>query len=131
MTPDVPVTQTYRRIPSSQFEDVRQPIQELADKGVIQPSSSPYASPVMLLCDWWCQFLLHLRSGKRLPQSFNAGGGSREDSLHNTIWPVGVHTYALWTVRRSCKLPSADVVLHERLGPPDTAGILGRCVGIL
>ena len=49
VTSDVPVTQPYRRIPPSQFEDVRQHIQELADKGVIQPSSSPYASPIVIV----------------------------------------------------------------------------------
>ena len=49
VTSDVPVTQPYRRIPPSQFEDVRQHIQELADKGVIRSSSSPYASPIVIV----------------------------------------------------------------------------------
>ncbi|KAK3732142.1 hypothetical protein RRG08_026524 [Elysia crispata] len=49
VTSEVPIAQPYRRIPPSQFEDVRQHIQELADKGVNRPSSSPYASPILIL----------------------------------------------------------------------------------
>ena len=49
VTLEVPIAQPYRRIPQSQFEDVRQHIQELADKGVIRPSSSPYASPIVIV----------------------------------------------------------------------------------
>ena len=49
VTSEVPIAQPYRRIPPSQFEDVRQHIQELADKGVIRPSSSPYASPIVIV----------------------------------------------------------------------------------
>ncbi|GFN95389.1 Pol polyprotein [Plakobranchus ocellatus] len=46
---DTPIAQAYRRIPPSQFEDVRQHIQELANKGIIKPSSSPYASPIVVV----------------------------------------------------------------------------------
>ena len=49
VTSEVPIAQPYRRIPPSQFEDVRQHIQELANKGVIRPSSSPYASPIVIV----------------------------------------------------------------------------------
>ncbi|GFN82819.1 Pol polyprotein [Plakobranchus ocellatus] len=46
---DTPIAQPYRRIPPSQFEDVRQHIQELANKGTIKPSSSPYASAIVVV----------------------------------------------------------------------------------
>ncbi|XP_029902664.1 uncharacterized protein LOC115355879 [Myripristis murdjan] len=46
---DVPVSQPYRRIPPNQYKEVREHISELLKKGVIQESSSPYASPVVLV----------------------------------------------------------------------------------
>lgn len=46
---DVPVAQTFRRIPFHQLEEVKQHIQSLLDKDIIQPSSSPYASPIVLV----------------------------------------------------------------------------------
>ncbi|KAL8603295.1 hypothetical protein ACOMHN_017408 [Nucella lapillus] len=47
---DIPVTQTFRRIPHHQMEEVKNHIQELLEKDIIQPSSSPYASPIVLVC---------------------------------------------------------------------------------
>lgn len=46
---DVPVAQTFRRIPPTQLEEVRQHIQELLEKDIIQPSYSPYAAPIVLV----------------------------------------------------------------------------------
>ena len=46
---DKPVAQTYRRIPPNQYEEVRKHIQELLDKQVIRPSTSAYASPIVLV----------------------------------------------------------------------------------
>jgi len=46
---DVPVTSPYRRIPPSQLEEVRKHLQELQDKDIIQPSTSPYSSPIVLV----------------------------------------------------------------------------------
>ena len=46
---DAPVRQRYRRLPPSQYEQVRAHIQGLLDGGVIRPSTSPYASPIVLV----------------------------------------------------------------------------------
>lgn len=39
----------YRKIPPSQFQDVRQMLTEMEAAGVIRPSKSPYASPVVVV----------------------------------------------------------------------------------
>ena len=46
---DVPVAQPFRRIPPGQMEEVKLHIQDLLEKDVIQPSTSPYASPIVLV----------------------------------------------------------------------------------
>lgn len=46
---EAPVSQPYRRIPPNQYKEVREHISELLRKGVIQESSSSYASPVVLV----------------------------------------------------------------------------------
>lgn len=45
---DVPVSLRHRRIPPNLFEEVKQHLQELLKKGVIRPSQSDYASPIVL-----------------------------------------------------------------------------------
>lgn len=49
LTDDTPVAQPYRRIPPTQFEEVKEHISGLLRKGVIQESSSSYASPIVLV----------------------------------------------------------------------------------
>lgn len=44
-----PVRQRYRRLPPSQFAQVKAHVQELVEKGVARPSSSPYASPIVVV----------------------------------------------------------------------------------
>ena len=46
---NVPVNQRHRRIPPNQFQEVKQHLQELLKKGVIRPSQSDYASPIVLV----------------------------------------------------------------------------------
>lgn len=46
---DVPVRQRYRRIPPSEYEVVKEHINQLLEAQVIQESSSPYASPIVLV----------------------------------------------------------------------------------
>ncbi|PIK38997.1 hypothetical protein BSL78_24163 [Apostichopus japonicus] len=46
---DIPVKQPHRRIPPSQWEEVKEHIRKLLDNGVIRPSTSPYASPIVLV----------------------------------------------------------------------------------
>uniref|UniRef100_A0A3P9I2U1 Gypsy retrotransposon integrase-like protein 1 n=1 Tax=Oryzias latipes TaxID=8090 RepID=A0A3P9I2U1_ORYLA len=46
---ETPVSQPYRRVPPNQYKEVREHISELLKKGVIQESSSSYASPIVLV----------------------------------------------------------------------------------
>lgn len=46
---DMPVTERYRRIPPNEYQEVQQHLQELLEKGVIRPSESNYASPIVLV----------------------------------------------------------------------------------
>ena len=46
---DAPVRQRYRRIPPSEYEAVKEPINQLLSTQVIRESSSPYASPIVLV----------------------------------------------------------------------------------
>ena len=46
---DVPVKQSYRRIPPHIFNEVRDHIQGLLEANIIRPSSSPYASPIVVV----------------------------------------------------------------------------------
>ena len=46
---DVPVPQTYRRIPPSKYEAVKTHINQLLEAQVIRESSSPCASPIVLV----------------------------------------------------------------------------------
>ena len=39
----------YRRIPPSQFQEVRTHIEELKASGIIEPSQSPFASPIVIV----------------------------------------------------------------------------------
>lgn len=47
-TDDVPVSQPYRRIPPNQLMEVKAHIHKLLEQGVIKPSHSAYASPIVL-----------------------------------------------------------------------------------
>ncbi|KAL6467298.1 hypothetical protein MHYP_G00251020 [Metynnis hypsauchen] len=49
LTDDIPVSQPYRRIPPTQYREVREHISKLLKKGVIEESTSAYASPVVLV----------------------------------------------------------------------------------
>ena len=46
---DVPFKQRHRRIPPSQYDEVRRHLGEMLDCGVIRESHSPYSSPVVLV----------------------------------------------------------------------------------
>ncbi|KAL8580634.1 hypothetical protein ACOMHN_043450 [Nucella lapillus] len=46
---DVPVASTFHRIPPTQLQEVKEHIQTLLSKKIIQQSSSPYASPVVIV----------------------------------------------------------------------------------
>lgn len=46
---DVPIRQRYRRIPPSEYEAVKTHINQLLEAQVIRESSSPYASPIVLV----------------------------------------------------------------------------------
>ncbi len=66
VTDDVLVTQAYRRIPPNQFKEVREHITRLL-KEIIKESSSPYASPVVLVRKtdgslWLCIYYRKLNS---------------------------------------------------------------------
>ena len=44
-----PIRQPFRRVPPAQRQHVTKLLQEMRDKAIIQPSSSPWASPVVLV----------------------------------------------------------------------------------
>ena len=60
---DKPFKERYRRIPPHQYEEVQKHLQEMLAVGVIQRSTSPWASPVALVCkkDGSLQFCIDLR----------------------------------------------------------------------
>ena len=47
---NTPFKERYRRIPPHQYEEVRKHLQEMLDIGAICRSTSPWASPVVLVC---------------------------------------------------------------------------------
>ena len=46
---DMPVAQSYRRIPHNELSTVREHLQELLDDGIISESVSRYASPIVIV----------------------------------------------------------------------------------
>ena len=58
-----PFKERYRRIPPHQYEEVWKHLQEMLAIGAIQKSTSPWASPVVLVCkkDGSLQFCIDLR----------------------------------------------------------------------
>ena len=90
LTSDQPIRQPYRRIPPQHMREVQKLLQDLLDKGVIQRSGSPYASPTVLvrkkdgsirLCiDYRKLNAITLRDAFPLPrieETLEALGGSR------------------------------------------------------
>lgn len=49
LTDKKPIAEQYRRIPLSQFEEVKQHIRKLLKNDVIRESTSPFASPIVLV----------------------------------------------------------------------------------
>ena len=49
MMDDQPISQPYRGIPPSQFEEVKQHIRKLLDNNIIHESTSPFASPIVFV----------------------------------------------------------------------------------
>lgn len=95
-TDNIPVKVPHRRVPPHQWDEVRRHLQKLMDSQVFRESSSPYASPVVLvskhdgsmrMCvDYRAlnakmEFLLIL---KRLAQFRNGLGQSLKESLENS-----------------------------------------------
>ena len=58
-----PFKERYRRIPPHQYEEVQKHLQEMLDIGAICRSTSPWASPIVLVCkkDGNLQFCIALR----------------------------------------------------------------------
>ena len=59
LSDDKPFKERYRRIPPHQYEEVWKDLQEMLAVGAIQKSTSPWASPVVLVCKkdgslWFC-----------------------------------------------------------------------------
>ena len=63
LSDDKPFKERYRRIPPHQYEEVWKHLQEMLAVGAIQKSTSPWASPVVLVCekDGSLQFCIDLR----------------------------------------------------------------------
>ena len=60
---NIPFKERYRRIPPHQYEEVRKHLQEMLAIGPIHRSTSPWASPIVLVCkrDGSLQFCIDLR----------------------------------------------------------------------
>lgn len=87
---ETPVRQRYRRLPPSQYDQVKMHIQELVDQGVVKQSCSPYASPIVVvqkkdgsirLCVDYRQLNLRTRKDAfplpRIEESLDALAGAR------------------------------------------------------
>ena len=63
LSDDRPFKERYRRIPPHQYEEVQKHLQEMLAVGAIQKSTSPWASPMVLVCkkDGSLQFCIDLR----------------------------------------------------------------------
>ena len=63
LSDDKPFKERYRRIPPQQYEEVWKHCQEMLAVGAIRKSTSPWASPVVLVCkkDGSLQFCIDLR----------------------------------------------------------------------
>ena len=48
LTDETPIKQKYRRIPPHLFQAVKEELHKLLDNGVIQPSTSPFSSPISI-----------------------------------------------------------------------------------
>ena len=48
-TDDEPVKLPFRRLPPAQYQEVKEHIRELLSRNVIRPSTSPYASPIVIV----------------------------------------------------------------------------------
>lgn len=48
LTDEEPISVPYRRIPPNQYQEVKNHIQKLLEKDIIQPSKSPYAAPIVV-----------------------------------------------------------------------------------
>lgn len=96
---DVPIRQRYRRIPPSEYEEVKQHINQLLAAQVIRKSSSPYASPIVLLrkkygslrmCVDYRQLNSKTRKDafplSRIEESLDALAGARWFSTLNRQW---------------------------------------------
>ncbi|XP_059149091.1 uncharacterized protein LOC131936195 [Physella acuta] len=49
LTSDIPVALPYRRLPPTEFAAVKEHIEKLTTRGIIQPSTSPYAAPMVIV----------------------------------------------------------------------------------
>lgn len=88
---EAPVRYAYRRIPPKDYQDVWEHIQGLISKGVVTPSTSPYASPIVILrkkdgdirmcVDYRGLNLKTVRDAFPLPRIDEA-----LDSLHGSKW---------------------------------------------
>ncbi len=81
LTDDTPITKPYRRIPPTQFEEIKEHISGLLRKGVIQESLSSFALPIVLVRK--VDGTLRLFVDQRCSQVFNL---EFESSLNSSTW---------------------------------------------
>ena len=123
-----PIHQHPRRLPLSQRVEAEAEIANMLQRGVIEPSSSPWASHIVLVCkkDGTTCFCVDYRrlnaatvkdlyplphigdslaalSGSCWFSTLDLASGSMwrgstQDSIHNGKWPVPVHCDAFWTL---------------------------------
>lgn len=96
LTDDVPVVQPYRRIPPTQYGEVREHMSKLLRKGVIKESTSAYASPIVLVrkSDGTLRLCVDYRK-LNVKTRRDAFPLPRIDETFDALWASGYHQVAM------------------------------------
>lgn len=128
LTDDMPVTQPYRRIPPTQYSEVREHIGKLLKKRVIRESTSAYALPIVLVWKadgtWLCVDFRRLNSKTRrdafplprIDESFDALRGAKFFSTIDLA--SGYHQVAMHERDRSKTAFTTPFGLYEYVRMP-------------
>ena len=131
-----PKKQRPHSMPFAVRQEVSRQLREMERTRVVQPSSSPWASPVVLIrkkdgshrfcVDYrglnevtrsdrlfagpagWSPVLLHTRLGIRILANTCAPRFSAEDGLRHSPWSTRISRHAIWLEERASSIPALD-----------------------